>query len=435
MTLIRLITLAPGHFHAALVQKRQHPAIGRRCFVYAPLDDDTIAHVGRLHQFNNRSEEPTAWEVDLRAGPDWLDRFLREQQGNTVVLSGRNDRKIELIRAAISCGLHVLADKPWVIDQAGFQQMEEALHDADRRDVLVCDMLTERHEPTNRLHGELARDPEIFGRWLAGTPERPALAIESTHYLKKLVSGRPLIRPWWWFDPAIAGEAMADVGTHLADLAIGLISPGRAVDYRTDLTFLDADRWPLVLSEEEFRAVTGLAGYPPELAARVVEQQLYYTGHGTVTFALRGVHVRLTVQWDYEPPPGGADRYSAVAHGTRSTLAIRQSPGEMPELWVIPADPAGHGEEVVRALRNWCALLQSRFPGLAVDEQGREARVVVPKGLRTGHESHFGAVMDEYARFFAAQRTVAPWERPNTIARYCITTKAVEMAREKRPGL
>src|SRR3954453_7288217 len=90
MTPIRLMTIAPGHFHAALVQKRMLPGVHRRCHVYAPLDADLVAHLDRLAGFNTRPNDPTAWEVDVRTGADYLDRFQREQPGNTVVLSGRN---------------------------------------------------------------------------------------------------------------------------------------------------------------------------------------------------------------------------------------------------------------------------------------------------------------------------------------------------------
>src|SRR5262249_60270034 len=122
---IRLMTPAPGHFHAALVQKRMIPGVHPRCYVYGPLDSDTVAHLDRLAAFNNRPGEPTAWEVDLRAGPGWLERFEREQPGNTVVLSGRNRPKIDLMRSAVSCGLNVLADKPWVVEFADLPRLEE----------------------------------------------------------------------------------------------------------------------------------------------------------------------------------------------------------------------------------------------------------------------------------------------------------------------
>lgn len=82
--MIRLVTLAPGHFHAALVQKRMPPGVARRCYVYGPLDAETVAHLDRLAAFNARTDDPTVWEVDARAGADWDMRFLRELPGNTV---------------------------------------------------------------------------------------------------------------------------------------------------------------------------------------------------------------------------------------------------------------------------------------------------------------------------------------------------------------
>jgi predicted dehydrogenase len=434
MKVIRLITLAPGHFHAALVQKKSIDGVARRGHIYGPLDRDTIAHVERIAAFNSRPDDPTRWEIDLRAGPDWRDRFLREQPGNTVVLSGRNRPKIDLMALAVENGLHILADKPWIVEYQDFAKLEAVLREADLREVLTGDMMTERHEITNILQRELIGKPDLFGRWTAGTPEHPALALESVHYLKKWVSGRPLARPWWWFDPAISGEAMADVGTHLADLALWLLVPDHAVDYRTDLALLDADRWPLVLSEEQFRFITMLAGFPEELTARVVEGQLYYAGNNSATFALRGVHVKLTTTWEFEAPPGGTDLHNAVAHGTRANIAIRQPQGKRPELFVSAVSPAERAE-VLRILQVKCDELATRFPGLSVDDRGQELRLVIPDDLRTGHESHFAAVMDEYVRFFNTPRAVPSWERPNALAKYFITTKAVELARQKRPGV
>src|SRR3954470_22108840 len=162
MTPIRLMTVAPGHFHAALVQKHMLPGVHRRCHVYAPLDADLVAHLDRLAGFNTRADRPTAWEVDVRAGADYLDRFRREQPGNTVVLSGRNRPKLDLMRVAVENNLHVLADKPWVVEAADLPTLEAVLGEADDRGVQVGDVMTERHEVTNRLQREMVRDPEVF---------------------------------------------------------------------------------------------------------------------------------------------------------------------------------------------------------------------------------------------------------------------------------
>src|ERR1035438_4906666 len=60
----QLITVDPGHFHAALIQKSMYAGVSKRASVYAPLGPDLIAHLNRLAGFNLRQQNPTAWELD-----------------------------------------------------------------------------------------------------------------------------------------------------------------------------------------------------------------------------------------------------------------------------------------------------------------------------------------------------------------------------------
>src|SRR5579885_3523247 len=133
----RLITLDPGHFHAALVQKEMYAGVARRTTVYAPLGTDLTAHLNRIARFNLRKENPTSWEVDVHASPDFLERMISERPGNIVVLSGRNRVKIRYIRAALEAGLHVLADKPWIIRPEDLPALEESLALAERRSLIA----------------------------------------------------------------------------------------------------------------------------------------------------------------------------------------------------------------------------------------------------------------------------------------------------------
>lgn len=425
--LLRLMTLSPGHFHAALVQKRALHGVHHRTHVYAPLDADTFAHLARVASFNNRPDRPTSWEIDLRAGPEYLARFVQEQPGNAVVLSGRNRPKIDLMHLCASNCLHVIADKPWIIDHADFPKLEALLREAELRDALLWDVLTERFEITNWLQRELTRDADLFGTWQVGTPSHPALRLRSVHYLKKTVSGRPLVRPWWWFDPEISGEAMADVGTHLADLSMWLIAPEQVIDYATQVQMLAADRSPLLLTQEQFGTLTGLAAFPPELRPYLTEGNLYHAGNNSATYTLRGVHVKLETEWEYESTVGG-DTHECVARGTKATISVRQPPGARPELFVAATDPADHAQTVER-LRDRCDSLPRDFAGMSILDLGTEAQVLIPDAWRATHEDHFAAVMDEFVRYFHTPRAVPAWERPNALARYYITTKAVEMAR------
>ena len=83
---VHLITLDPGHFHAALVQKFMLPGCRRRCCVFAPAGDDVAQHLKRIEGFNTRAENPTQWVEKVYTGPDYLERAL---ESRTSVMSSQ----------------------------------------------------------------------------------------------------------------------------------------------------------------------------------------------------------------------------------------------------------------------------------------------------------------------------------------------------------
>ena len=416
---IRVVTLAPGHFHAALVQKEALPEVDPHGVVYSPLDGDLIAHLERIARFNSRPERPTAWRVDVRAGDDWLERFRSERPGNVVVIAGRNRTKIDLIQAAVSLGYCVLADKPWIVVPEDFPKLQKVLAEADRRGVFVCDIMTERFEATTRLQRELMRDPNVFGEAIAGTVDEPALEFESVHYLSKKVAGVPLRRPAWWFDANVAGESIADVGTHLADLAMWLGFPDQVVDYQSDIEFVSAKRWPTMVDRDSFCEITGLADYTPDLASLRDGDQLIYRGNGTLLYRLRGRHVRLTTRWDVRDAGTEGDTHLAIAHGTRSTVSVLHdaSLGRGPQVVVMPVQSADRSR-VQTAVKRHC----ENRAGYEARDLGDRIHVIVPDSERTGHESHFGSVLREFVSYFRDRTKIPVWERPNLLAKYFVTT-------------
>jgi hypothetical protein len=58
---VKLITLDPGHFHAALVQKRSYPQVDNNVYVYAPQGDDLKEHLKKIEAYNTREDDPTSW--------------------------------------------------------------------------------------------------------------------------------------------------------------------------------------------------------------------------------------------------------------------------------------------------------------------------------------------------------------------------------------
>src|SRR5262245_10722203 len=179
MSSVRLMTYRPGHFHAALVQKEMYPEVAPRVDVYAPLSTDLTLYLNRIIGFNARPTNPTAWELEVHAGPNALERMLSQRPGNVVVLAGFNRTKIDAIQAAVEAGLHVLSDKPWVINAADLPKLESALNTAAAKGLVPYDIMTERYEITSILQRELVNTPEVFGAALPGTPDEPAVTMES----------------------------------------------------------------------------------------------------------------------------------------------------------------------------------------------------------------------------------------------------------------
>ena len=414
MSEFRLITLDPGHFHAALIQKEMYSHVSRRVAVYAPLGPDLMEHLNRVARFNLRPENPTCWELDIHAAPDYLARMIAERSGNIVVLSGRNRGKIDLIRASLDAGFSVLADKPWIIRAEDLPPLEEALATSSRTGPMAYDIMTERYEITSILQRELVNDAETFGEILPGTEREPAVYMESVHHLLKLVAGVPSLRPAWFFDIGEQGEALADVGTHLVDLAQWTLFPGRAIDYRTDIRMLAASRWPTPIAAAQFRQVTGGPG-----------EGLDYFCNTGVRYALRGIHIKLDVLWRWEAPAGTGDTHLAVYQGSKSRIEIRQGKEEkyQPELYVFP-----HGAGVSQALKRKIIALASQYPGIATEDQGARLRVTIPDKYRVGHEAHFAQVTKRFFEYLQRPDSLPAWENPNMLAKYYVTTKGVELA-------
>src|SRR5262245_29516957 len=65
---VKLVTLDPGHFHAALVQKSMYEGVDSVVHVYAPAGTDLQLHLNRINDYNHRAENPTHWKEEVYAG-------------------------------------------------------------------------------------------------------------------------------------------------------------------------------------------------------------------------------------------------------------------------------------------------------------------------------------------------------------------------------
>src|SRR5258708_22862201 len=56
---VRLITLDPGHFHAALVQKSMYAGVDSLVYVSAPPGPDVESHLDKIKTYNTPQKHPT----------------------------------------------------------------------------------------------------------------------------------------------------------------------------------------------------------------------------------------------------------------------------------------------------------------------------------------------------------------------------------------
>ena len=424
----RLMTLDPGHFHASLVQKFMYEDVDPLVHVYAPAGDDLSEHLKRIERFNNRPDQPTHWREQVYSQPDFFEKMLAEKPGNVVVLAGNNARKTDYILRSVKAGLNVLADKPMVITPAEFPRLQEAFAVAASNHLLVYDIMTERYEITTLLQRELSQQPALFGELEKGSPDEPAIVMESIHYISKTVGGAPLKRPAWFFDARQTGEGIVDVTTHLVDLAQWVAFPERALSL-DDVTILNARRWTTAVTREQFKQVTGAEDFPDFLQPYLKNGVLEYHGNGGFTYRLRDIYARIAVVWKYESPPGGRDTHYSVLRGTRARLVIRQGAAQdyKPVLYIEKTGSLTD-QAFATALGEAINALQSNYPGAGFRKERTGWSVTIPQKYDVGHEAHFAQVTGNYLRCLREGR-LPDWEVPNMLTKYSTIMRAYELSR------
>jgi len=429
---VKLITLDPSHFHAALVQKSMYPGIDSVVYVYAPKGLGLDEQLNYIKQYNSRTEEPTHWVEKVYNGNDYLQKMLDEKKGNVVVLAGNNLLKTEYIKKSVDDGLNVLADKPMAINIAGFETLKQAFANAKEKGVLLYDIMTERSVAASILQKRLANTSSLFGELEKGTIDSPGVIMESVHRYFKQVSGKPLIRPDWFFDPLQQGDAIVDVGTHLVDLVQWVCFPEVSFDYTKDISIQSSKIWPTPIDLAQFSIITNEDHFPDFLKKYVKDDSILLThGNGSIDYTIKGIHSRITAKWTYDAPAGAGDTYYSLLRGTKASLEIKQGAEEnwKAVLYIWPnsqKDMSDFATTLTDAIKD----INKDYPGVSIEKYKNGFKVIIPEKYDQGHESHFAEVMKRYLQYLKDGR-LPVWEEPDMIAKYYTTTKALEIAQHQ----
>ncbi len=425
---VKLITVDPGHFHAALVQKTMYPQVSPDVHVYAPEGPDVQQHLDKIASYNSRAVDPTSWNEIVYKGDDFFEKMLSEKPGNVVVLSGNNRKKAEYITKSINGGLNVLADKPMIILPEDFTLLEEAFRSAREKGLLLYDIMTERYEVTTILQKLLSQNEDIFGKLSTGSREDPAVTKVSVHHFSKIVSGTPLLRPAWFFDVSQQGEGIVDVTTHLVDLVQWECFPEQILN-PSDVSMIQAKRWPTLISKEEFKGVTGFDEFPDYLQKDVKDGKLNVFSNGEMIYQIKGVFAKVSVTWNYQPPVGGGDTHYSVMHGSKCDLIIKQGAEEkfVPTLYIENIKGSSINDLTARLKQTLASL---PYDSLEIVSAGKAMlKINIPKKYRVSHEEHFAQVTAKFLEFLKAGK-LPEWEEKGMITKYYTTTGALKKAKE-----
>jgi predicted dehydrogenase len=415
-----LLFLEPGHFHATLTLGRPHPRVSDEVIVYAAEGAERRDFLALVERFNRRAEGPTSWRPRVVSGGDLLARLVSERRGDVVVLAGRNGGKARTIRRLHEAGFHVLADKPWLVEPDDLADIRASLTGWP----LVMEIMTGRHDVAARLFKRLVDARDVFGGF---RDDGPAIVLESTHCLEKLVDGAPLRRPWWFFDVRVQGSGAVDIPTHVVDQAQWLLE-GDGVAPGAAPRLVSARAWPTPVPLDAFRRITGEPDFPGALRPLVAGDELSYLCNAELAYAIGPVAARATVSWRVSSPDGGGDTHATAARGTRADVLMARgaSTGHRRRLRVQPHADAEH---VRRAMIDVVDAVRRELPGVEVAPAGVDGiDVTIPRALDAGHESHFALVLDDFLTIIDGGRWPAALAE-RTLAKYALLAQAAAATR------
>lgn len=427
----KLTVIDPQHFHAALVQKHIHPGIDSVVHLFADSSTTVEGYKQLITQYNTQEDDPTRWKIVGYYGTDFLEKAFDPVVGNVVVLAGDNRRKIDYIQASVQHGRDVFADKPLVIDAAGYRKLNSLMQSDDEKEsVLVYDMMTERYDVKNQVVKSLLNNEGFSGGLLRAKDDGPAIMFQSVHHFIKDVSGKPMLRPALFFDTEKQGEGLVDVTTHYIDLVQWMLSSETVIDVNRDIELIDSQRWKTSLSKEQFQRSTGLSDFPSVLQKHVVgNDHIDIFSNGKMDYTFKGVPVSIDVRWHAESLDGRGDQFYARFLANQFKIEVKPDEEGKATVFVTPKDNADNfASQLVDALSAINGL-----SGLTMEKVSNAYKIVIPDNLYLSHEDHFAKVLDGFLQY-RKEGVLPAWEKSFILAKYYLTTKALEEAKTIEHG-
>ena len=150
--------------------------------------------------------------------------------------------------------------------------------------------------------------------------------------------------------------------------------------------------------------------------------------NGEMNYSIRGVHAKITMIWDVQPPEGSGDTHYSCIRGTKAKLVVRQGKEQhfLPTLYIEDLSEKNQVVSQEVLLKNMPGMLE-KYPGLTLKKVEKGWEVVIPEKYVIGHEQHFALVTQKYLQYLEDGK-LPDWEISAMLAKYYTTTRALEKA-------
>ena len=101
-----------------------------------------------------------------------------------------------------------------------------------------------------------------------------------------------------------------------------------------------------------------------------------------------------------------------------------------PTLYIVPkkgTDTAAFSASIKKVFET----IASKYAGVSFEKTASGYTVLIPESFKVGHEAHFAQVMERFLDYLK-NKNMPAWEVPNMLAKYYITTKAIELSAQKK---
>ena len=398
----------PTHFHAALLLQKLDRRIAGPIFVHARADWNDVPFLGWIHSLEARNWDIAQLKVVRSLDP--IQEILKCGGRPLAVLAGQNPCKADRVLRLLLANVPVLCDKPLWVNNATGKGLANFIQSTNQL-IFLDDCMTERFEPVFELQKLLLSEGLPGFELRPGQPERVRFYLCNTHHLSKNVAGVPVRRDNSFFQTDSYGDPFSDVGIHLVDHYLRLLTalgvstssidqnPGRVESFWNSI-----DPQTLAISSE-----SGAIPFPMK--------QVWHGGKGPN-------RSRITTEWLPASPQVPPECQSAVVHGANGSLVASMDPSTHAMFLDLAGLPRGERVDWLKVLRKITNKLPEPWPHTLIEETRFGARMTPPQSTTMDHAARFPLVFNLFLNRIQKSRPLNAFERHNLLLKYAISAGA-----------